>query len=280
MKKIIYAIVMVSGLFVFGAANAQYCGSGSGQGVCVPLGTLDHYGLENSDSVPCIVQGEAYSQSIQIKMFNFFEAGGPQTVDSIEFDGINNLPCGLCWATNKANNRYSSGEFGCINISGTTTDDAGQYKLLINLKAWINGSPGIPVGSSTVDNSGIKIWLRVQAPAGVCNAVDTSSSASNKTASTGCTTGINAPSNDILSLNVIPNPVNSTSIIRFGSLQEGRYTLNVTDIAGRVISTKEIESKVGENSLGFETSSLPAGMYFLSLYNGKNSSTKRFIVLE
>lgn len=50
-------------------------------------------------------------------------------VDSVRIDSITNLPCGLCWSTNKPSLTFAANERGCINFAGTSTDVAGTYSL-------------------------------------------------------------------------------------------------------------------------------------------------------
>src|ERR1700733_9227412 len=104
MKKIIFTSIIISSICA-NMAFGQFCGS-SGPSSCTPANSLPNPGFENPDSIPCAVQGVFYSYSIQFKMFNQFNFIGENTVDSIQFDqvytGVGNLPCGLCWSTNKA----------------------------------------------------------------------------------------------------------------------------------------------------------------------------------
>src|ERR1039458_1026053 len=98
MKKIIFAMLTVSCSLFYYSSNAQYCGN-SVPSVCTPNPNQGP-GFENPDSIPCVVRGQATSTTISFKMYTIFNFLGSQVVDSIQFLGIDNLPCGLCWATN------------------------------------------------------------------------------------------------------------------------------------------------------------------------------------
>lgn len=282
MKKIIFTLSFLSSFLMANYVMAQAC-SGGPSG-CTPTGGPFGGGFENPDSTPCVIKGIAYNHAIQFTMFSVFNypPGSTQTVDSIEFSSIFNLPCGLCWAVNKANKRYVANEDGCINISGTTNEAAGQYKFALGLNAWINhGVSALPVTATLVDQAGIKIFIRVKTATGICLNVDTSSSANNLNASPPpCTVGINDLSDDFSSIHILPNPMNSNGILSFVSEETTLYTMRIADATGKVVSSKEIEAKQGMNSISIEKNNLPPGIYFLSLTDGRNSITNRFSVTE
>ncbi len=281
MKKVIFTISFLTVVLFSNSVFSQACLSGSNPNACSPTGGPASGGFEDPNTTPCIVQGTAYNYSLQFTMYAVFNYLGTQNVDSIQFTSIDNLPCGLCWAVNQTDKTYNANEDGCINIKGTTTDAAGQYKLALALKAWINGNAtGLPIPASLVDQTGIKILLRVKAPAGVCVTPDTSGSANNLTASITCPVGINDIAGNIFSVNLVPNPMNSTSILSFVSEKTALYTVRISDVAGRVVSSKEVEAKQGVNSVTIERNQLSAGVYFLSLTDGKNVVTNRFSIAD
>ncbi|HWB64775.1 MAG TPA: T9SS type A sorting domain-containing protein, partial [Chitinophagales bacterium] len=280
MKRIITGALMIAALLSSTNIFAQYCGN-SGPLICIPSGGPQSGGFFPSDSIPCIVQGQTYSGNLQFYMFTTFDFQGHQNVDSIQFDvpdgGLGNLPCGICWSTNKASNTFAAGEQGCLHFTGTTNDAVGQYKLEINLNAWINGNTtAFPVSYDLVDMTGTRMWLRVVAPSTNCPAVDTSSGANNLTASTNCPTGISDVSSDLASLSINPNPVNSVSNVSFAVSEAATYTVRITDLTGKVISNRQISAHAGINTFTIQKADLANGVYFLTLNNGKVSVTHRF----
>jgi hypothetical protein len=278
MKKSIFTLLAVS-LFTLGA-NAQYCGN-SGPSACTPTGGPAVGGFQDPNEIPCIERGEAYSESIQLSMFNQFNFQGQQSVDSIQIDAIGNLPCGICWATNKATNRFNADEDGCIILTGSTNDPAGQYKFSFTMTAWINGgAQGITVPASLVNQTGIKYFIRVKNNgSSTCANVDTSSSATNLTASASCTVGINDVQT-IADLAINPNPMNSTAVVSFEAEQTATYVMTITDITGKTVLVTNIAANAGANTTTIQRNGLPTGMYFLSLSNGKSLTTKRFTIVE
>lgn len=279
MKKLFFTLSFFSLAYFPANLCAQECAVPS---TCTPSGLLLDNGFEDPNVTQCVEQGVPYNYAIQFKMFTIFNFAGVQQVDSIQFEGIDNLPCGLCWSVNKANKRYVADEDGCINISGTSSDAAGQYKLQLTLKAWINGATtGLTVPYNTVDSTGIKILLRVKAAGGTCVNADTSASANNLTAATTCPpVGINELAQNISSLNIVPNPMNTNGVLSFFSEKNGDYTIRISDVTGKIISSKEVEVHIGANSFDIEQNNLSRGIYFLTLSNGKDVVTKRFSVTE
>ncbi|WP_457833095.1 hypothetical protein, partial [Staphylococcus aureus] len=66
-------------------------------------------------------------------------------VTYLQIDSIQNLPAGLCWETNKADNKFNGGETGVIYVSGTATSaNPGQYKLRIIIDIRINNLITLP----------------------------------------------------------------------------------------------------------------------------------------
>jgi hypothetical protein len=279
MNKIFYTVFIILSSGILNFASAQSCGS-SGIYPCNSTNYPDSGGFEAPDSIPCVIQGEAYDTTIQLTMFTtFFAAGANQEVDSIQFLSIDNLPCGLCWATNNASDRFSSGEHGCIRISGTTNDPVGRYKLQIKLEAWINHiSGGIVTYPFTVDQSGIRMFLRVQSSSGNCTPVDTSEAFAGDTAT--CVTSIAVLNDNAPGFSIFPNPSNGNTTVSFIAEKEARYAIKLNDVTGRLISTSEIEALPGTNNVVIEKRTRGPGVYFLSVTGGNSVITQKFSIVE
>jgi hypothetical protein len=78
-----------------------------------------------------------------------------------------------------------------------------------------------------------------------------------------------------------PNPVNSATLISY-QLQENAFvTLKIYDINGRVITTLVNQTQnEGYQSVQFNGSDLPDGVYFYRIEAGKYRDTKKFIILK
>ncbi|MFN8299792.1 MAG: T9SS type A sorting domain-containing protein [Chitinophagales bacterium] len=179
MKKTFLFTLLV--LLITATLHAQYCG-GSGNAVCTPGGPYPTLGFYPSyDSIPCAVIGQAYDQKIDMQIPATVPYNGTTaTITSIKIDSINNLPCSLCWRTNNANNTFAGNSTGCVRVSGTTFDAAGQYNLRIRItvSATVLGFPAT-ISNQDASQFGVKFYLRVQAPGGVCTPVDTNSAGRN-----------------------------------------------------------------------------------------------------
>lgn len=281
MKKITstLCILLSAGMFMF--SNAQNCGT-NGSGACSATGGPLAGGFGDVNNIPCAEQGVSYNHAVQFTMFTDFNFQGQQSVDSIEFISINNLPCGLCWSVDQTDKRYTAGEDGCIKFSGTTNEAVGQYKLAISLKAWINNQDsGLLIPASLVDQTGTRLFIRVKAAAGQCPSVDTSVAyQGNLQASLSCPVGINEVNDAVSSLTIMPNPMTNDAVVSFIAAQPTDYTLLVTDVTGREVSVKQVEVKTGENRIAIQRNGLPAGVYFLVLSDGKNALSRRFSITE
>lgn len=106
---------------------------------CTPDPSVTQPGLFPPDSLmPCIVQTEPYDTVIQFKNFSTinpsdFGITTPFpiliTVNWIRIDSIINLPSGIDYECNEPTCYYTSGQNGCIRLTGTTTDPRGSYEL-------------------------------------------------------------------------------------------------------------------------------------------------------
>lgn len=290
MKKL--RLTILPALLLCLGVNAQSlpCGNSSSS-VCTAV-PLAQNGFENPDSIDCFVTGVAGDVVVQFKNFtNLVIPGtGPVTVYYMRIDSILNLPCGICWSTNKANNVFAGGEDGCIKFTGTTTDQVGQYKLKLVLKAQItqgNYNPqalidppgGLEPYENTIPNT--KLYAKVKDANGACAHVDTSASANNKVGNpAACQTGIGEISNTVNSLKIVPSHVNSTANVQFVATENSEANVFVTDISGRTVWSKTVNSTVGENSFTFERNGIANGLYLMTISVGKTQVSKRFNVVE
>lgn len=81
---------------------------------------------------------------------------------------------------------------------------------------------------------------------------------------------------------VYPNPFSSSATISYILPQSSRVSLNVYDIAGRLVKTlidgREMEA--GCHSLDFKTKELPSGIYFIKLKVGGLRVTRKIILVK
>ena len=79
-----------------------------------------------------------------------------------------------------------------------------------------------------------------------------------------------------------PNLFTWVTTIKFKLAETGKATLKIYDLQGREITTLiNGQRKAGEvNSVMFDTSKLPAGVYLCHLQNNNSSATVKLILLN
>lgn len=282
MKKIFICLTVLMSAAFF-TASAQYCGAPEVTiGNCgIPAG----YGFENLDSIPCIVQGQPTSIVLPFRDYqNFTAQGNTVTIHWLQIDTLSNLPCGLCWSTNKPTNEFRGGEFGCFKIQGLTHDPVGQYKinLVLNVNTTNSDSTHFDVTSINADLGGIYLYVRVVAPGGGnCPAVDTSAHGQRLTASCDTfNTAIRLVTNSLRDLTIQPNPVSTEAKVSFTSDFGGEQLLRISNVIGKEVFSTMLNTKPGLNETSISKGSLPAGLYILTIGSKQGMATKKFIVAE
>lgn len=283
MKKLFFTLISTTLIYV--NADAQACGN-SGSGVCNPTGQMTEPGLApDSDSLASVVNGVTQTVDIQFKNFDTFVYQGINiTINSLRVDSILNLPAGTCWATNKANNTWANQEDGCIKVTGPACADPGQYKLRILVTANTSiGTIGPNLDAETVN---LKYFVRIKNDGDADVAVDTNSTVAfvklpgYSANAVGCVSGINDMPANVSALNIVPNPMNSHATVSFVAAKSGNATERITNMIGSEVYSNNIDVKAGQNTTSINRSNLPAGVYFYTISEGTNSTTKRFVVAD
>ena len=281
MKKLIFTLF--SFCLLATTTNAQYCGN-SGSTICLASGNLTKPGLSPaSDSLPSVINGVISTTVIQFKNFDTIKnpgGGAALHLNSLRIDTISNLPAGLCWATNRADNTFQNQQDGCIKINGTTCATPGQYKLRIIVTVNV----GVSL-QTNADAAGLKYFVRVKNSGDADIQIDSTQTASNPFIASGpaavCGTGISTEAgSNINSLSVVPNPFNNKALVSFYADKAGVMTERITNMIGSEVYNKELVVKMGENNSQIERNNLPVGVYFYSISDGKSLSTKRIIISE
>jgi hypothetical protein len=188
MNNLFAAIICVSMmLFYFSNTSAQ----------CVPQAATGTPGVTPpTENLACIEKGVQYDEVIYIENFGTFNTAlGTATLNYLTIDSIVNLPCGLTWSADRQNRTYLTSELGCINITGTTNDNIGQYRMKIYVTVEV--SAPAPIGTLVLSDEAealvqqvealsgqptgvnFKYFLRVIQPGNACPTLDTTSSATN-----------------------------------------------------------------------------------------------------
>ncbi len=264
--KMFFASTLVMCLmFIANSANAQ-C-------VIVPQ---DSSGLDpNWTDLPCIVQGQAYSEVINLK--NFGSVSGI-TVEWLRVDSITNAPAGISWAMNVPSgnqpNTLLTNEDGCIAVTGTTNEPRGDYQLGLYVCVKITLSPnplcgeanaliqqigGIVPGASLPDFS---YFLRVIE--------------SGETCPDSLVSNIRELSS-VTSLNVFPNPISNKAVVTFNSTESTKLIARIMDIVGKEVYSENVTVVPGTNRVEIAKGNIAPGVYLFTLSDGKSTATKRVI---
>jgi len=290
MKKFTFTLLTSLALSLGINAQSLPCGN-SGAAVCNAGAALPYNGFEFYNDLECFESGVAGEVVARFKNFtNLTIPGiGAVTVYYLKIDSLLNLPCGVCWATNKSGNVFAGSEQGCIKFNGLTNDQIGQYKVKLIVRAQI--TPGnyneqalvTPPGQfSDYENDipNTRFYIRVKANgSSTCTTIDTT--AESKVGAAACNgVGINEAISAFSSISITPSPFNSNAALNFTSEETGNATVAVTDITGKTALTNNIVINSGNNSINLERGNLSAGLYILSITKGNSVATKRFSIID
>jgi hypothetical protein len=100
-------------------------------------------------------------------------------------------------------------------------------------------------------------------------------------ASTGINEIASLPLAMTLGVNIFPNPVKSMSVIRYTLPIEGKVSLQLYDISGRLVKTLVNEiKKSGNYSVTLNSRTMSAGVYFLSLTTESKRIIERIVIIK
>lgn len=141
----------------------------------------------------------------------------------------------------------------------------------LNSSIYENGGPD---GSWSIeDNNGIVI-TQIEEP---------NFGGSDKTAfknnSPGDTTRIDEYQN-VISLSLYPNPVNSVGELRFDLTQASTVGLEVVDLLGKVMLSKNESLTAGQQNIHFDVADLPNGVYLAKLSVNGEMNVEKFTILK
>jgi hypothetical protein len=74
--------------------------------------------------------------------------------------------------------------------------------------------------------------------------------------------------------------MNSQAIVSFMAAKSGNATERITNMIGSEVYSNNIDVKAGENTTSINRNNLPVGIYFYTIVEGTNSTTKRFVVAD
>jgi hypothetical protein len=274
MKKI-FTFLSLS-LIVSLSSNAQLCAGGPSN--CTPDASTPAATFKPTPAnLPCVIQNTPYSQTVSFKIPAHVDVPQSADIDSVQFVSFSNLPCGLCVSFNKASKKYYANEVGCFTVSGTSADAVGQYTADIQMYAWLVGSAGSQ-GPLSTELANLLFYTRVAASSASCPALNPNDPG--LTASTSCPVGIKEIAKTIHAVTVVPNPMHSSSSLNFESDNAGVYNINIVDVLGKTVASKEAKVIAGMNQINIDRNNLNEGVYFVQITNGKSTTTAKFVIAD
>ena len=162
----------------------------------------------------------------------------------------------------------------CANIGGPTvtgnvgtysTKNTGNTKISFSADAYYNGSVTFQVTESLLEQAQLEIKFKIVDNLADCNK---NVSISNKSLT------------EIKQLSIFTNTSNSSLEIKYNSDKNSNYSIQIIDILGNTIATKNTESVIGNNELKMNLPTISRGVYFLQISNGINFSSKKFAITE
>lgn len=80
-----------------------------------------------------------------------------------------------------------------------------------------------------------------------------------------------------LGMDIWPNPATEMLNVRFASDNDAPVVASIVDLTGRTVMSRRIAATAEMNSLPFDVSSLPEGIYLVRVSNGAEELTERFV---
>jgi len=90
--------------------------------------------------------------------------------------------------------------------------------------------------------------------------------------------GLAAGNSQASSFTVFPNPNKGEFSVKFTSAEKNTYSLEITNLLGEVIYKENLQEQNGQYSKQLDIGKYGAGLYFVTLKNGKHSACKKVVV--
>lgn len=77
---------------------------------------------------------------------------------------------------------------------------------------------------------------------------------------------------------VYPNPAKDNLNLSFNSSLPGNYTIELSDLSGKIVTSRNAQIKQGDNKLSLNIKTCAPGIYALRLSNGAQSSIQKVVI--
>jgi len=84
--------------------------------------------------------------------------------------------------------------------------------------------------------------------------------------------------NEFNSLELFPNPTDGELNLKFSLSKQENVNILITDVSGKVSQSHLVKANEGSNMVLFDTNTLSAGMYFITIATGNSTKTMQFVV--
>ncbi|MBP1630365.1 MAG: hypothetical protein H6Q15_1258 [Bacteroidetes bacterium] len=95
---------------------------------------------------------------------------------------------------------------------------------------------------------------------------------------TGEVSGLKEISQELLNLNIYPNPASDYINLNFQSPKGENYSVELRDVLGKTIKTQTINTQEEEVSTRMDINNIPQGIYFITLRTNTNTITKKITI--
>lgn len=171
------------------------------------------------------------------------------TIDSARAETLKNVPSGFTWACNISNCTWKGGDKGCALLSGKAdSTNLNHYEIKVYVRSWIT-IQGLGFQLERLDSSTIDFYIT-----GGKSSVQNIAPAPKFT--------------------FYPNPVKNILQIETQNLLEKNTIVTITDLAGKVLTTKTLQVNNGT----IDVADLPKGLHLINFKNSNYSHTQKLII--
>jgi len=267
MKKF---VLITLGIISWGMLQAQDCMPDENVPDSVVVSPLPYNEMARPDGgiqdTACV--GSYYETVFTFNIPAVYEAFGQSiALQSAEIPvegGISGLPASMDYICNPPNCVFPAEEKGCVLVFGTPEEgETGVTSL--SIQATIKDQSGLlefDLNLPSELEAGSEYLLHVKEEGFEnCAVVSTQEAFAAQ-----------------FELRNQPNPFSDFTQIMVNAQEEGRFELLVTDLLGQVIHRRPVQLFAGENTIDFDGSSLPEGMYLYSISDGQQAVSGKMIL--
>lgn len=188
-------------------------------------------------------------------------------VDSMSLVSIDGLPNGLSLSCTYANCVLPGDVLTCASVDGTTSDPLGVYPITIWVDVYTHGILDLGIIQYPLSTSLFEATGSYESVTGYKIVISNTSSYEMFN------------SKEFTLLQNVPNPSNGNTIIKFNTPNSEHISFNITDMFGKIVYSKQIESISGLNTVNINEK-LSAGIYTYSIKNDEKILSKRMVISE